>query len=88
MPAPGGHHDNVADCFLAAQNLMLAASEAGLGTCPIGFARPFFGLPEAKAALDVSAEWQPALPLVVGRPAGVTSAPGRRPAVILSWRHQ
>jgi nitroreductase len=83
-----GHHDNVGDCFLAAQNLMLAASEAGLGTCPIGFARLFFGLPEVTEASHVSAEWQPALPLVVGHPAGPTPAPGRRPAVILSWRRR
>jgi nitroreductase len=81
-----GHHDNVADCFLAAQNLMLAACDAGLGTCPIGFARPFFGLPDVKEALGVSAAWQPALPLVVGHPAGATPAPGRKPALILSWR--
>jgi len=65
---------------------MLAPSEAGLGTCPIGFARPFFGLPEVKQALEVSAEWQPALPLVVGHPAGTTPAPGRRPAAIPGWR--
>jgi len=84
----GGHHDTVADCFLAAQNLMLAACEAGLGTCPIGFARPFFGLPEVKQALEVAAEWQPALPLVVGHPARPTPAPGRRPAMILSWRRR
>ena len=80
----GGHHDNVADCFLAAQSLMLAACEAELDTCPIGFARPFFGLPEVKQALEVAAEWQPALPLVVGHPARPTPAPGRRPAMILS----
>jgi nitroreductase len=76
----------VADCFLAAENLMLAASDAGLGTCPIGFARPFFGLSEVKPALDVTAEWQAALPVVVGHPAGTTPAPGRKPAAILSWR--
>jgi nitroreductase len=84
----GGHHDNVADCFLAAQNLVLAACEAGLGTCPIGFARPFFGLPEVKEALEVSPESQPALPLIVGHPAGDAPAPGRTPAQILSWRHR
>jgi len=29
-----------ADCWLAAQPLMLAACDRGLGTCPIGFAIP------------------------------------------------
>lgn len=30
-----------ADCWLAAKNMMLAACDAGLGSCPIGFAIPF-----------------------------------------------
>ncbi len=35
---------NVAgDCHLAAQNLMLAAFDMGLATCPIGLARPWVG---------------------------------------------
>ena len=41
------------DCALAAQNLMLAAFASGLGTCPIGFARPWLCLPEVKRELGI-----------------------------------
>ena len=36
------------DCSLAAQNLMLAAHAAGLGTCPIGLARPWLNPPQVR----------------------------------------
>ena len=38
----------VEDCSLAAENLMLAARAAGLGTCCIGFAQAWLGTPEGK----------------------------------------
>src|ERR1019366_861562 len=38
------------DCSLAAQNLMLAARGAGLGTCWIGFAQGWLNTPEGKAS--------------------------------------
>jgi nitroreductase family protein len=41
----------VEDCSLAAENLMLAAHGAGLGTCWIGFAQPWLGSPEGRAKL-------------------------------------
>lgn len=44
---------SVEDCNLAAENLMLAAHAAGLGTCPIGFSRPWLRLPETKTALRI-----------------------------------
>ncbi len=84
--ARSDHHDNVSDCFLAAQNLMLTAHDAGLGACPIGLARPYLDLPEIKDALGVAPGWLVALPLVIGHPAGATQRPGRRPAMILAWR--
>ncbi len=84
--AASDRHDTVSDCFLAAQNLMLAAHDAGLGTCPIGFARPFFGLPDVKEALGVDMDWEPALSLVLGHPAERPEGPGRQPARMLAWR--
>jgi nitroreductase len=74
------------DCFLAAQNLMLAAWSRGLGTCPIGLAQPLFNRAEVKAELEVSPEWRCALPIVVGRPVGTTPSTSRRPAQIAAWR--
>ena len=39
------------DCCLAAENLMLAARDQGLGSCWIGLARPWLNLPATKAEL-------------------------------------
>jgi nitroreductase len=58
----------VEDCCLAAQNLMLAAHGLGLGTCPIGFARLWFNLPEVKAELGIPSHYTPVLPIAVGHP--------------------
>src|ERR1019366_10750989 len=66
------------DCCLAAQNLMLAAHAAGLGTCPIGFSRPWLRLPETQKELGIDAGYMPIFPVVVGHPAEHPPAPGRR----------
>lgn len=58
----------VEDCALAAENLMLAARGAGLGTCWIGFAQGFLGTPEGKAALELPAAYKPVAPIIVGHP--------------------
>jgi nitroreductase len=54
------------DCCLAAQNLMLAADGMGLGTCCIGFGRPWLNLAETKAELGLPAPYSPIIPIVVG----------------------
>jgi nitroreductase len=36
------------DCWLAAENLMLAATDAGLATCPIGLALPLLNTRDVK----------------------------------------
>lgn len=59
----------VEDCFLAAQNLMLAAHGLGLGSCPVGFARPWFNLPHIKGELGIPSHYTPVMPIVLGYPA-------------------
>lgn len=58
----------VEDCALAAQNLMLAAHEAGLGTCWIGFAQHWLGTADGKAALGLPASYVPVAPIIIGHP--------------------
>ncbi len=56
------------DCCLAAENFMLAAHALGLGTCWIGFTRPWLQLPESKRELGIPASYTPVAPLALGHP--------------------
>jgi nitroreductase len=68
------------DCCMAAQNLLLAACREGLGSCCIGFARPWLNLPEAKSELGIPQRCVPVLAIVVGYPrAAMPHVPRRRP---------
>jgi nitroreductase len=79
-----GHHVEE-DCSLAAQNLMLAAYGLGLGTCPIGFARPWLNLAKTKRELGIPAGYKAVFPVIVGIPRGETAPVGRREPEILFW---
>lgn len=70
------------DASLAAQNLMLAAHDQGLGTCWIGFAQRWFATEEGRRSIDLPADCVPVAPIIVGHPDGVTSpVPRKAPAV-------
>lgn len=71
------------DCCLAAQNLMLAAYGMGLGTCPIGFSRPWLRLAETKKELGIPDRYVPVFPVVVGHPAERPQSHGRRKPVVI-----
>jgi len=72
------------NCSLAAENLMLAALDAGLGTCWIGFAQNWLGLPEAKAALELPPDSVPVAAIIVGHAASFPPpVPRKEPAI--SW---
>jgi nitroreductase len=74
------------DCCLAAQNLMLAAYGLGLGTCPIGFARPWFDLCETKRELDIPEHYSAVFPMAVGYPSGFTPLPEREEPNVVTWK--
>ena len=76
----------IPDCYLAAENLLLAATALGLGTCAIGLARPLFDQPETKAEFGVPAEYSCALPVVLGAPASRSTPPPRMSPRVLAWR--
>jgi nitroreductase len=78
-------HNGKEDCSLAAQNFMLAAYSMGLGTCPIGFARPWLSQAKNRRSLSMPAGYVPVFPVVVGYPSGETSPVQRRPPAILLW---
>lgn len=74
-----------ADCWLAAENLMLAACEVGLGTCCIGFAIPLLNTPELKAELALPSKGIAVAAIIVGHPAAVPPPIPHAEPEILSW---
>lgn len=74
----------VEDCALAAENLMLAAYAARLGSCWIGFAQSFLNTPEGKKALGLPAAWVAVAPIIVGYPT-VAPAPVARKEPEVRW---
>jgi len=75
-----------ADCWLAAENLMLAATALGLATCPIGFAQMAIGDPAIKAELGIPADVTPVVPIIVGVAASEPPPTSRREPEILRWK--
>lgn len=76
----------VADCWLAAENLMIAACAMGLGTCVIGSALAALNLPEVKAELGIPAGFSAIAPIVVGVPSGETPRTSRKEPRVLAWK--
>jgi nitroreductase len=74
-----------ADCWLAAENLMLAACAIGLGSCVIGSAVAALNTPKMKEKLGIPAEFNAVAPIIVGVPSGVTAATSRKEPLILAW---
>ena len=75
-----------ADCWLAAENLMLTAHAMGLGSCVIGSAVAALNAPDLKAELGIPEGQTVVAPIIVGTPAGGGSPTSRKPPEILGWR--
>ena len=65
------------DSCLAAQTLMLAARNEGLGSCWIGLAVPWLNLAEIKKELGLPPDCHVLAPIVMGHPAAWPESPGR-----------
>jgi len=74
-----------ADCWLAAENLMLAACDVGLGSCPIGFAVPVLNTREVKEELHFPASAVAVAPIVLGYASAATPAVPRREPQVVTW---
>ena len=73
------------DCCLAAQNLMLAAHSLGLGSCPVGFVRPWLDLIDIKYELGIPVNYSAVMPIVLGWPAQPTAPTARADPEIVCW---
>jgi nitroreductase len=74
-----------ADGWLAAQNLMLTAGEAGLGTCCIGFAVSVLNLPDIKQELGIPEEGAVVAPIIIGYPSASPPPVARKEPYIGAW---
>jgi nitroreductase len=74
------------DCCFAAENLLLAAQELGLATCPVGFSRPWLVQPEVKAELGIPADYVPVIPIIVGHAAYEAKPASRREPEVIAIR--
>jgi nitroreductase len=72
-----------ADCWLAAENLMLAACAMGVGTCVVGAALLAMNIPEVKAGLGIPNEFTAIAPIIAGYPKGITAPSARKKPFIL-----
>ncbi|MBN9227237.1 MULTISPECIES: nitroreductase family protein [Legionella] len=75
-----------ADCWLAAENLMLTACAQGLGTCVIGLAVLALNTPEWKTKLGLPSDINAIAPIIVGIPASEPPAVPRKSPEILVWK--
>lgn len=74
-----------ADCWLAAENLMLAAAARSLGSCVIGFAVGVLNTPEAKRELGIPHQGAAVAPIIIGTPKQAIPAVPRKAPHILRW---
>jgi len=82
IAAPAQDRWIVEDCAMAAENLMLAAFGAGLGSCWIGFAQSYLNTAEGKELLGLPAICLPVAPIIVGYPKSPTpSVPRKDPEI-------
>ena len=77
----------IADCWLAAENMMLAACEFGLGSCVVGSSASVLNIWKVKAELGIPDDYTAIAPIVVGIPMEETAAGPRKEPLILAWQH-
>ncbi len=74
-----------ADCWLAAENLLLAACAIGLGTCIVGSSLGILNVPESKAMLGIPETFSVTVPIIIGFPEHQSTPTGRKRPLVLSW---
>ena len=74
-----------ADCWLAAGNLMLAATALGFGSCCIGSAVEALGQPAIRAELGIPPDYVVVAPIIVGRMAEPCVPTSRQAPDLLTW---
>lgn len=74
-----------ADCWLAAENLMLAATASGLGTCCVGSAVAALNDPALKTTIGLPSDVRIIVPIIVGHIAAPPAPTPRRDPEVVAW---
>jgi nitroreductase len=82
---PGGPTADI-DCSLAAENLMLAATDLGLGTCWMGFMGFLLNQPEVQRELQIPEGYRAVAPIIIGHPQGPANPAPKNPPELLFWQ--
>jgi nitroreductase len=76
-------HLPLADCWMAAENMILAACAMNLGSCVVASALPAMQLPDVKSALGIPAGFAAVAPIIIGYPDAETAPSSRKAPLIL-----
>jgi nitroreductase len=76
-----------ADCWLAAANLILSATAAGLSSCCIGFAIPILNTLEVKTEIGLPATGVAIAPILLGYSTAAPPLVPRNDPKIIYWSH-
>ncbi|HWC64123.1 MAG TPA: nitroreductase family protein [Rhizomicrobium sp.] len=84
ISAPAARPWCVEDCAMAAENMMLAAFEHGLGSCWIGFAQTWLNSAEGLRALGLPRTQRVVAPIILGFPKSEPPSVARKSAA-MNW---
>jgi nitroreductase len=84
ISAPADQKWTAEGCAVAAQNLMLAATGTGLGSCWIGLVQGFLNSPQGQRLIELPADERVIAPIVVGYASEAPPAAPRR-APRITW---
>jgi nitroreductase len=77
-------HLPIADCWMAAENMILAAWAMNLGSCVVASALPAMNLPEVKSTLGIPTGFVAVAPVIIGYPKAETAPSSRKAPLILN----
>ncbi|MGH1489612.1 MAG: nitroreductase family protein [Acidimicrobiales bacterium] len=84
--APDGDEMAYLDTSLAAQNLMLAAHDIGLATCPVALTHPYFDHSGTKSEFAIPDRLRVVLAIVIGTQANADRSKPARKDPSIYWR--
>jgi len=76
-------HLPIADCWMAAENMILAACAMNLGSCVVASALPAMSLPDVKSSLGIPTGFAAIAPVIIGYPKTETAPSSRKAPLIL-----